>query len=338
MKYGLDRRQLVKVSAAGAVAVAAGSALTSALVVAQDATPDEAAAPVYGTEAGPGDGELTVTHAQGETVVSLSPETVVSYDIASVDTLQTLGIALAGLPEVSGADGIIDTEGTKVVGSLFEPDYEKINEMQPDLIIVAGRSAAVFPDLSDMAPTIDLSFQSDDFVGGMDANTRVLGSIFEKDDEVETALEAIHTRVADIQEMASSVTSGLVVMVTGGGVTALAPETARAGRGALVYQTMGIKPPLEDLEEATHGEPISFEFLLEHDPEWLFVIDRDAATGTEDAEAAEQVLDNDIMHQTSAWQNDRIVYLNPFDWYIIVGAGLSSMNRMLDELEAAFSK
>src|SRR5690606_22081062 len=233
---------------------------------------------------------------------------------------------------------VIDTEGKEIIGSLFEPDYEKVNEMSPDLIIVAGRSAEVYPDLSKLAPTIDLSFQADDFVAGLEANSRVLGAIFEKEDQVETELEAIKTRVADIQEMASGISSGLVVMTSGGSVTALAPGNARAGRGALIYQTMGIKPPLEDLETATHGEPISFEFLLEHDPEWLFVIDRDAATGTEDAQAAEQVLDNDIMHQTTAWQEGNIVYLNPFDWYIIAGAGLASMNRMLDELETAFSK
>jgi iron complex transport system substrate-binding protein len=336
MRMDLDRRHLVKFSAATGIALAMGSRRA----IAQDATPSQATpddAPVYAATSGPGEGEITVTHAQGDTVVSLNPETVLSYDIASVDTLQALGVAIAGLPEITGADGVIDTEGTENIGSLFEPDYEKVNEMSPDLIIVAGRSAEVFPDLSDLAPTIDLSFQTGDFVAGLEANTRVLGAIFEKDAEVEEQLAAISTRVADVKEMATGISSGMVVMTSGGSVTALAPGTARAGRGALIYQTMGVKPPIEDLETATHGEPISFEFLLEHDPEWLFVIDRDAATAAEDGQPAEQVLDNDIMHETTAWKEGNIVYLNPFDWYIITGAGLSSMNRMLDELEAAFS-
>lgn len=334
MGYEMDRRHLVKVSAAAGIALAMGSNVARA----QEATPAEAEAPVYTAEPGPGEGELTVTHAQGETVVAVNPETVLSYDIASADTLQTLGVPIAGLPEITGGEGLIVTEGTENIGSLFEPDYEKVNEMSPDLIIVAGRSAEVYPDLSDLAPTIDLSFQSSDFIGGLESNSRVLGAILQKEDEVEAELEAIRTRVADIKEMASGIASGMVVMTSGGSVTALAPGTARAGRGALIYQTMGIQPPLEDLDTATHGEPISFEFLLEHDPEWLFVIDRDAATGTEDAQPAEQVLDNDIMHETTAWKEGNIVYLNPFDWYIVVGAGLTSMNRMLDELETAFSK
>jgi iron complex transport system substrate-binding protein len=334
MGYEMDRRTLVKISAATGASLALGGKIA----LGQEASPDASESPIYSTAAGPGEGEITVTHAQGETTLSLNPETVISYDITSVDTLQVLGVDIAGLPEIAGTQDVIDTEGKEIIGSLFEPDYEKVNEMSPDLIIVAGRSAEVYPDLSKLAPTIDLSFQADDFVAGLEANSRVLGAIFEKEDQVETELEAINTRVADIQEMASGISSGLVVMTSGGSVTALAPGNARAGRGALIYQTLGIKPPLEDLETATHGEPISFEFLLEHDPEWLFVIDRDAATGTEDAQAAEQVLDNDIMHQTTAWQEGNIVYLNPFDWYIITGAGLASMNRMLDELETAFSK
>jgi iron complex transport system substrate-binding protein len=337
MRIEMDRRHLVKVSAASGLALALGGKA----VFAQDATPGQTTpedAPVYSVEPGSEEGELVVTHAQGETQVSVSAEMVVSYDIASVDTLQTLGVAIAGLPEITGGDGVIETEGTENVGSLFEPDYEKVNEMSPDLIIVAGRSAEVYPDLSDLAPTIDLSFQTGDFVAGLEANSRILGAIFEKDAEVEEQLAAISTRVADIKEMASGITSGMVIMTSGGSVTALAPGTARAGRGALIYQTLGITPPVEDLETATHGEPISFEFLLEHDPEWLFVIDRDAATSAEDGQPAEQVLDNDIIHQTTAWTEGNIVYLNPFDWYVIVGAGLSSMNRMLDELETAFSK
>lgn len=333
MGTGIDRRRLVTLTAAAGLSVA----VTGRGSFAQDATPAESDAPVYSVTEGPGEGELTITHAQGETVVKANPETVISYDITSVDTLQVLGVEIAGLPEIAGQQDVIDTDGKEVVGSLFEPDYEKVNEMGPDLIIVAGRSAEVYPDLSKLAPTIDLSFQTNDFVQGLADNTIILGSIFGKEAEAEAALEEINGRIADIQAMAEDVESGMVIMTSGGSVTALAPGTARAGRGALIYETMGIQPPLEDLETATHGEPISFEFLLEHDPQWLFVIDRDAATGTEDAQPAEQVLDNDLMHETTAWKDGNIVYLNPFDWYVIVGAGVASMNRMLDELETAFS-
>jgi ABC-type enterochelin transport system substrate-binding protein len=37
-------------------------------------------------------GTITVTHAQGETEVPVNPEVVFSYDYASIDTLQALGV------------------------------------------------------------------------------------------------------------------------------------------------------------------------------------------------------------------------------------------------------
>lgn len=333
MGIEMDRRQLVTLSVAAGVSVAFGNRLA----VAQEGTSATPDAPVYGVEKGPGEEELTITHAQGETVVKVSPATVLCYDLTSADTLQALGIEIAGLPEIAGQQDAIDTTGAETIGSLFEPDYEKVVSMSPDLIIVGGRSAEVYPELSKIAPTIDLSFQTSDFIGGLESNTTILATIFAKETEAQEALASIRERVADVQAMTEGIDSGMVIMTSGGSVTALAPGTARAGRGALIYDTLGIRPPLEDLDTATHGEPISFEFLLEHDPQWLFVIDRDAATGAEDAQPAEQVLDNDLMHETTAWQDGNIVYLNPFDWYVIVGAGLSSMNRMLDELESAFS-
>ena len=106
----------------------------------------------------------------------------------------------------------------------------------------------------------------------------------------------------------------------------------------LLYQTLGLTPAVADVAAATHGEPISFEFLLQHDPTWLFVLDRDAAIGTEGGQPAAQVLDNELMHQTTAWREGNIVYLDPFNWYIVTGAGLTGANEMLDEIEAAYAE
>ncbi len=295
-------------------------------------------APAVGaTPAASGD-EIVVTHMQGETTVPANPEKVFSFDITSIDTLRALGVTVAGMPELTGDGEQYMSDDTITIGSLFEPDYELINAEQPDLIIVAARSAEAYPDLSKIAPTIDLTNAGNGLIEDLTANTGVLADIFGKQAEASELLESINARVETLQGQVADIGTGLVIMTTGGSVVALAPGNARAGRGALIYETLGIQPPVEDIEEATHGEPISFEFLLEHDPDWLFVIDRDAATGESEGQPAEQVLDNDIVHETTAWQNEQIVYLNPFDWYIITGGGLGSTPRMLDELEAVFGR
>ena len=282
--------------------------------------------------------QLTVQHAQGETTLEANPEVVFSFDYAAIDTLVNLGVEVDGAPPLTGTAPEWLPEGMLNIGSLFEPDYEEINASQPDLIIVGGRSATAYPELARMAPTIDITF-SDDFLTSLHNNTNLLAEIFGKEAEAEAALAEIDAKVADLREKVAAGGDGLIMMVNGGSISLLAPDNARAGRGSLLYQTLGLVPTLEDVETATHGEPISFEFLVQYDPDWLFVIDRDAAIGTEEgAQPAAAVLDNELMHRTSAWQNDQIVYLDPFNWYIIAGAGLSSANEMLDELAAAYDR
>lgn len=281
--------------------------------------------------------QVTVQHAQGHTTVGLSPTRVFSYDYAAIDTLHTLGIEVDGAPPLAGAAPSWLPADLVNIGSLFEPDYEEVNASQPDLIIVGGRSAAVYGELSRMAPTIDVTFGGD-FYQSLQANTRLLATIFGKEAEAEEALAQIDAKIAALRDAVAAGGDGLVVLVNGGSLSVMAPATARAARGMLLYQTLGLKPAVEDVEAATHGEPISFEFLLQHDPTWLFILDRDAAVGTEGGQPAAQVLDNELMHQTTAWQEGNIVYLDPFNWYIVTGAGLTSANEMLDEIAAAYAE
>ena len=40
---------------------------------------------------------------------------------------------------------------------LFEPDFEKINEIKPDVTFISGRQSKVYEELNKIAPTIYLS-------------------------------------------------------------------------------------------------------------------------------------------------------------------------------------
>ncbi len=322
---GITRRSFV---AGGFASLAlAGGLATVRPVFAQD---DEESAPVTFSATPAADGEMTIVHAQGETVVPLNPTKVIAFDMTSVDIMTTLGIDIIGLPKANPLPGIFEIYNDDAyanVGSLFEPDYEMVSSLEPDLILVANRSAAVLPDLEKIAPTIDLTAQNGDVIADLRATTTIIGSIFGKDAEAAVALAEIDDKVAALQSEIPDGTTSLVLMVSGGSLTALAPGGVRGG---LVYDTLGLAPPVDDLEAATHGEAISFEFLLEYPADWLLVIDRDAATG-EESQAAAEVLDNDIVHETSAWQNDQIIYVDPYNWYIVMN-GLNAVNVQLDEL------
>lgn len=268
--------------------------------------------------------EITVTHAQGETVLDGVPETVLTFDLAALDTLDALGVEVDGVPGSNLPEYLSKYAGDAYVkiGSLFEPDYEAVNAAQPDLIIVGGRSSAAYPELAKIAPTIDLSNDWADFETSIKENSRILGEIFGKSEEIETMIGELDATIARAKAAAANAGNALFIMTNAGEVTAFGPGS----RFGWVHETAGLTPAIADVEAATHGDAVSFEFLLETNPDWLVVLDRDAAVG--DGAAAREVLDNELVAQTTAWQNDQVIYIDPVRSYIVNG-GLPAFTALV---------
>jgi len=275
--------------------------------------------------------EITVEHAQGEVTLPGVPEKVFAYDMASIDTLDALGIEVDGVPEANYPDSLSSYASDDVmkIGSLFEPDYELVNAEQPDLTIVAGRSSTAFDQLSALSPTVDLTNGWEGFTDQVKLNSERLGRLFGREDDVANMIAELDGSIADFQASAEDIGEVFVVMTNAGEVTAYGPGS----RFGFVHDDLGLIPAVEDVEAATHGDAMSFEFILETDPDWLIVIDRDSAVGTTTG-AAEQVLDNELVRQTTAWQQDQVIYVDSTRWYIVNG-GINNLNAMVDELADA---
>ncbi|GAA4779945.1 siderophore ABC transporter substrate-binding protein [Microbacterium gilvum] len=268
--------------------------------------------------------------------VPKSPEKIVAFEMATVDTIGALGGEVAGAPIESVPDYLQDALADDAfnAGTLFEADLIEIEAQQPDLIVIGGRSSALYDDLSQIAPTIDLGITGT-YLETLERNVTFLGEVLGAEDEAATALADLEAGIDEAKAVTAEAGNGLAVMVSGGELNAMSPSPADGGssnvRGGLIYDVFGVEPVVEDIASATHGEPVSFEFLLEQDPDTLWVVDRDAATGEAEAGAAAQVLDNDIVKQTSAAQNDKIVYLDPVAWYIVYG-GIETTQLLIDDV------
>ena len=276
--------------------------------------------------------EITVTHAQGETTLPGVPTKVVSFDFAAIETLEALGIEIAGLPGSNLPAHLQKYAGDDYakVGSLFEPDYEALAALEPDLIIVAGRSSTAYPDLAKIAPTVDLSNDWVNFYASIKANAEIIGQIFDKGAEIDALIAETDAKVEATKAAVADQGKGLIVLTSGAEVSAYGPGS----RFGFIHDTLGVTPVIEDVEAATHGDAISFEFILEANPDLLFVIDRDAATGQG---AAAAILDNELVAETTAWKNDAVVYIDPVRAYIVNG-GLISFGLMADQITEALSQ
>lgn len=272
---------------------------------------------------------ITITHVQGTTEVPLNPTRIITFDLASLDTLAALGVDVYGVPAFVMPKNLKAYEGDAYakMGSLFEPDYEAVNAAQPDLIIVAARSAGAYAELSKIAPTIDLTNDWENFIPSIKNNSEILGEIFEKSAEIAALETELDAAIENVSSKVSDIGRVFLLMTNGGKVTAFGPGS----RLGFIHDTLGMVPAIEDVEAATHGESISNEFILETNPDWIVVLDRDAAIGSNSGASAKQTLDNELVAKTDAWSNDRIVYADTARWYITNG-GLTNMTAIVKEL------
>ncbi|WP_164737226.1 siderophore ABC transporter substrate-binding protein [Georgenia sp. SYP-B2076] len=315
----------------GTAAAASAASIALLLAACSSSTGEESAA-------GSADAEtVTVEHAQGSTEVPADPQRVVVLDFGALDTIDALGLGgdVVGLPLSSPVPDFLSAyEGEKYtdVGTLQEPDYEAIARLDPDLVVVGFRSAAAYPELAKTYPTVDVTFGYANFLDEFGDSARILGEIFGKEDEVEKGLADIAAEAEQIRPLGEAAGAGMVLSTSGGEVT-MYGEDSRFGP---IFTELGVADAVSGVENTPHGEVVSFEMIRDTNPDWLFVNDRDAAVGQGEGagQAAQQVLDNELVASTTAWQSEQVVYLDPQRWYI-AQHGLSNVAAMFDEVGQA---
>ncbi|WP_409307468.1 siderophore ABC transporter substrate-binding protein [Pectobacterium sp. B1J-3] len=276
---------------------------------------------------------ISIEHAQGTTQVPLSPKKVIVFDPAVLDTLDAMKIEVAGVPK-SGTrlpEFLAKYSGDQYLdaGTLFEPKYEALSSAGPDLIIAGGRTRDAYDKLSAIAPTISMDVDEHQFMNSFTQRVEQLGTIFGKEDEAKKQLADFKKNIAQTHEKATNAGSALVLMVSGGKMSAYGPKS----RFGFIFDELGFKPATEFPDAGRHGNVVTSEFLLSVNPEWLFVLDRDSAIGRPGGESAQQVLDNPLIHKTAAWQNNRVIYLDSASLYI--AGGLQSYQELVRDVNDA---
>ena len=249
---------------------------------------------------------VTVTHELGETEVQKNPEKIIVFDFGALDTLDKMGVDITGLPKSGAVPPYLskyEEDKYANVGSLKEPDFEKIAEIGPDLIIISGRQAELYEEFSKIGPTIFVGLDLNNYMDSFKNNVRTLGEIFGKEDFVEEELTKIDEQIEQVRsEVTNLGKNALIVLVNEGKVNAFGPGS----RFGLIHDVLGFTPVDESIKVATHGETISFEFIVEKDPDYLFVVDRTAVVGGNGS--AKEVIENELTENTKAYQDGNIVY------------------------------
>ncbi|WQO50014.1 ABC transporter substrate-binding protein (plasmid) [Sinorhizobium medicae] len=219
-----------------------------------------------------------------------------------------------------------------MVGDIFEPDLESLSELAPDLIIVGGRTSARAEAAAKVAPTIDMTMDGDGLLQEARERLTAYGVLFGKEAEANAAAKALDAAVEKARAAAAGQGKALIIMTNGPKVTAYGPGS----RFGWVHSALDLPPAVPDVEAANHGEAISFEFIRAANPDWLLVLDRAAAIGSED-QGARTTLGNELVAETTAWKRGQVIYLPAGDLYIAAG-GVQALHRVFTALSDAFAK
>ena len=286
--------------------------------------------------------EVTITSLNGaaeevELVVPYDPQRIAILDMASLDILDALGVAQGRV--VGSASTSLDylqsyvtDENVANLGTIKEADLEAVMASEPDIIFIGGRLSSSYDALSEIAPVVYLSTDTDlGVVESVRKNASTIASIFGLEAEVDALMADFDARIQALADFSVD-KNAIVGMVTSGSFNVLGND----GRCSIIGREIGFENIGVDAEinTSTHGNEASFEFIVDKDPDYIFVMDRDAAIQTEGAQLAQEIMENELVMGTRAYQDGHIVYLaHPAVWYTAEG-GITALDIMLQDLES----
>ncbi len=279
--------------------------------------------------------ELTFTHKLGEVTIEKNPTNVIVFDFGILDSLDKLGVDVLGLPQANIPGYLEKFADSKYenVGSLKEPDFEKISSLNPGLIIISGRQAEQYEELSKLGPTLYVELDQSNYMESFKGNMDLLAQIFDKQAEVDAEIAKVEEVIAGVNEVATeSGATGLIILANEGNISAY----GKGSRFGIIHGEFGLAAADENIEVSTHGQNVSFEYVAEKNPDYLFVVDRGAAVASGE-NPAKELIENELVKKTKAYENGNIVYLTPDYWYLS-GGGLVSVAEMANEIEASLNK
>lgn len=272
-----------------------------------------------------------------ELTVPANPKRIAILDMASLDILNSLGVsdrvvgsATTKLPYLSD---IVNAENVANLGTIKEADLEAVMACEPDVIFIGGRLSKNYDALSEIAPVVYLSTDSElGVVESVRKNAGIVASMFGLEDKVDELMSGFDARIATLAEAAKDKTA-IVGMCTSGSFNVMGND----GRCSIIGREIGFENVGVDanIDTATHGNEASFEFVVKQNPQYIFVLDRDAAINVEGAQLARDIMENELVMGLDAYQEGHVVYLaNPAVWYTAEG-GVTALDIMLSDIESA---
>jgi iron complex transport system substrate-binding protein len=281
------------------------------------------------------DREAGTTTTFSDVELTEEPQRIISFDYGFLDTLDALGVeGIVGVA-ANGGEGNIPahikdkyapSKDIADVGSLKSIDMEAVAAAEPDVIFISGRQTAFYEELKEITSNvIYIGSDNENYYEGVYESIDLAAKIFGKEDKATELKTKLQDKVAEVQDKAKGYENALIAMYNEKKISGF--DNGANSRFAYFYNDMGFTPATTDIEASSHGSDFSYESLLSVNPEVLVIVDRSVS----DVDTLKADVENDIVKQTRAYKEGKIVYLDGVNWYFS-GGGVTVELEKLDEI------
>ena len=278
---------------------------------------------------------LNANREEVDLEVPYDPERIAILDMACLDIIDSLGVGDRVVGSASTSldylQDYVTDQNIENLGTIKEADMEAVMACEPDVIFIGGRLSSSYDALSEIAPVVYLSTDTEiGVVESVRKNASTIAAMFGLEDQVDELMVDFDERIETLEAFAEGKTA-IVGMCTSGSFNVLGND----GRCSMIGREIGFENVGVDAnaDTSTHGNEASFEYVVEKNPDYIFVMDRDAAIGTDGAQLAQDIMENELVQGTDAYKNGQLVYLeHPAVWYTAEG-GVQALDLMLQDLE-----
>jgi iron complex transport system substrate-binding protein len=265
-----------------------------------------------------------VEHAMGETEIKGVPERVVVLDTGELDSAMTLGVRPVGAVEAISGEGfpsyLEGTGGIENVGTIEEPNLEKIAALEPDLILSSKlRHEQIYDQLSRIAPTVFTETTGVTWKENFEKHAEALG----KTDEAERVEKEYRERIEEFEKATGEERPEVSVVRFLPGETRIYQKESFIGT---VLEDAGLpRPPSQDVEEFAILN-VSAELIPQMGGDVIFV----TAYGPENDTTKQKITSDPLWQKLEAVQQGRVHEVSDDLW--MLGIGYTAANGVVDDL------
>lgn len=266
----------------------------------------------------------TVEHAAGESQVPENPERVVVLDTAELDSAMTLGVTPVGAVEAVEGMGfpsyLEGTEEIETVGSIEEPNLEKIATLEPDLILSSNlRHEQIYEELSEIAPTVFTETTGAPWKENFEKHAEAL----DKEQEAEQVVADYEGRLEEFKSVVEEPRPEVSIVRFVPGDTRIYQKDSFIGT---LLEDAGLPRPEPQDEDEFAMLNVSEEAIPDMDGDVIFT----TVYGNADETAREDITSSPLWQELDAVQQGRVYEVSDDTW--MLGIGYTAADEVLDDL------